>query len=93
MRKTDAYNAWLTLAVSEARKQKPEAISGPYHLSINVVRPDKRRRDIDNLIKATSDLLVCVGVIDDDCDCEMVSARWVTSGEGLYVRVSPAGVE
>jgi crossover junction endodeoxyribonuclease RusA len=93
MRKTDAYTAWLTLAASEARKQKPAAINGPYHLSLRMVRPDKRRRDLDNLIKPTSDLLVCIGVIEDDCHCEMLTARWVTAGEGLYVRVQPAGVE
>lgn len=90
MRKTDAYNAWLTLAASEARKQKPQAIEGPYHLSIQIVRPDLRRRDLDNIIKPTSDLLVCVGVIEDDCYCEMITARWVTRGEGLYVRVNAA---
>lgn len=93
MRKTDAYKNWLLYAASEARKQKPEAIDGPYHLSIQVKRPDKRRRDLDNLVKPISDLLVSVGVIEDDCHCEMLTARWVTAGDGLYVRVQRAGVE
>lgn len=93
MRKTDAYNDWLERAAVAARKQKPCAVHGPYKLSLHATRPDKRRRDLDNIIKPTSDLLVCVGVIDDDCECDMLVARWVTTGDGLYVRVEPAGVE
>ncbi len=76
-----------------ALSQKPVGIVGPYKLSIDAVRPDKRKRDLDNLFKATSDLLVEIGVIGDDCQCEMISARWVTTGEGMTVRISKAGLE
>lgn len=93
MYRSPHYTAWLTEASAMARKQKPEAVHGHYKLSLNAVRPDKRKRDLDNLLKATSDLLVSVGVIDDDSLCEMISLRWVTGGEGIYVRVEPAGVE
>jgi len=93
MRKSNAYVAWLMLAGVEARRQKPSRISGPYHLIIQAARPDKRRRDLDNLLKPISDLLVSVGVIRDDCECEMISARWVTVGEGVTIRIEPAGVE
>ncbi len=93
MRKTDEYTAWLKAAGWEAKAQRQKPISGPYRLSIHASRPDKRRRDIDNLIKSTSDLLQAVRLVGDDSDCEMVSARWVTSGEGITVIVEPAAVE
>jgi Holliday junction resolvase RusA-like endonuclease len=93
MRRTDKYEAWLWEAAAKARTQKPEAVEGPYKLTIQVVRPDLRKRDLDNLIKATNDLLVSVGVIEDDHYCEVLTARWVTTGEGMTVRVECAGIE
>jgi crossover junction endodeoxyribonuclease RusA len=56
-------------------------------LAIEAVRPDKRRRDIDNLIKPVSDLLCSIGVIEDDSYCEKVSAEWITGGEGILTRI------
>lgn len=93
MRKSERYVAWLMLAAIEARQQTFERISGPYKLSVSIVRPDRRRRDIDNTIKPISDLLMHIGAIEDDSNCEMVSARWVTTGKGVQVRIEPAGVE
>lgn len=93
MRKSERYVAWLMLAAIEARKQSFQRVSGPYKLSMCVSRPNKRRADIDNKIKPVSDLLAHLGVIEDDCLCEMVTARWVTTGQGVHVRIEPAGVE
>lgn len=93
MMRSAEYCAWLTEAGWEAKRQRPGQISGPYKISIHAVRPDKRRRDIDNLIKPVGDLLQSLGVIEDDCQAEMVSARWVTSGSGITVILEPAGVE
>lgn len=76
-----------------AKAQKPKPVIGAYKLTIQARRPDKRRRDLDNLIKPVSDLLADIGVIADDCHCEMITARWVTSGKPFTVRVEPAGVE
>ncbi len=93
MRKSDAYSDWLTEAGWEAKRQRPASILGPYKISVTASRPDKRRRDLDNILKPISDLLQSIGVIRDDADCELISARWVTAGEGVTVRVEPAGVE
>lgn len=93
MRKTDKYCDWLKVAGYMVMSQHPVGLTGPYKLSIQAMRPDRRRRDIDNLIKPISDLLQSVGVIEDDSDCEMVTARWVTNGEPLHVLVEKAGVE
>lgn len=91
--KSDEYKAWLEEAGWKAAEQKPKRIDGPYRLQIQAARPDKRRRDLDNLIKPISDLLKVVGIIRDDSDCDVLSARWVTVGEGVYVVVGPAAVE
>lgn len=93
--KSSRYTEWLRTAGFAALAQKPGAISGPYRLSVFAVRPDKRRRDIDNLLKATGDLLVSIGVIADDCLCQKVSAEWVDaalvdSGEGVVVQIEAA---
>ena len=44
----------------------PVGREGAYSVSIYVMPPDKRRRDIDNLIKPLLDSLVEYGVIPDD---------------------------
>ena len=87
------YTTWKREAGWQVIAQKAGAIRGPYKIQINAVRPDKRRRDLGNLLKATEDLLVSVGVIDDDSKAEMISMRWVTTGEGIHIRIEPAGVE
>lgn len=93
MRRSDEYVAWLTEAGWEASRQRPGKIQGPYKLSIHAVRPDRRKRDLDNLFKSTCDLLQGLGIIEDDSQAEMISARWVTSGEGITVILEPAGLE
>lgn len=41
---------------------------GPYSICINVRPPDKRKRDIDNLLKPLLDSLVDYGAISDDSE-------------------------
>ncbi len=93
MRKSDAYCDWLRVAGYMINVQTPDKLLGPYKLSIQAMRPDRRKRDIDNIIKPISDLLQSTGVIEDDCYCEMVTARWVTAGAPLLVRLEKAGIE
>src|SRR5674476_910299 len=93
MRRSERYLAWLHTAGWKVKQQRPQKVHGLYKLSIQASRPDKRRRDIDNLIKPISDLLQTIGLVRDDCDCEMVSARWVTTGDGVNVRIEAARVE
>lgn len=67
------------------------AIQGPYSLLIEAGRPDRRKRDIDNLIKPLSDALVHGGAIADDSDCETVTAMWVPDLKGVRITITPAG--
>lgn len=49
---------------------------GPYVLIIRAHRPDKRRRDIGNLEKVTSDILVKAGVVEDDSYAQAILSSW-----------------
>lgn len=93
MHKSTEYTKWLRDAGWAAKAQRPGAVTGPYRLQIQAVRPDKRKRDLDNLAKPISDLLTSIGVIADDSDCEVLSMRWVTTGDGIHVVVAPACLE
>jgi crossover junction endodeoxyribonuclease RusA len=90
-----AYTDWLTEAGWHVKQKlrAQERIKGAYRLRITAARPDKRKRDLDNIIKPISDLLKSSGAIEDDSLCEMLTARWVTNGDGVAVRLEPAGVE
>jgi crossover junction endodeoxyribonuclease RusA len=77
MYRSPKYASWRKIAMMEAKIQaKGKQILEPYKLTLEVVRPDKRKRDLDNLLKAVSDCLVSVGIIDDS-KCEHIEARWV----------------
>lgn len=49
---------------------------GALRVTIRLTPPDRRRRDIDNVVKPTLDALVACGAIADDSDvCELVVIR------------------
>lgn len=91
--KTDRYAEWLSVAGKMIMAQRCGGVPGRYKLTIQAMRPDRRKRDLGNLLEATEDLLKSVGVIEDDSLSEMISLRWVTTGGPFTVRVEPAGVE
>jgi len=53
--KSRAYSDWLKQAGWEIKAQRPDRVEGHYKLSMEVGRPDNRRRDLDNLIKPVQD--------------------------------------
>ena len=96
------YRAWKKLA-REATAGHCGAIKGPFLVAIEIDRPDRRKRDLDNLIKPVLDALSperikteagmvekTPGVIRDDSDAEQIVTRWSTRqpGKGAVVRVS-----
>ncbi|MCM8734606.1 RusA family crossover junction endodeoxyribonuclease [Azospirillum sp. A1-3] len=60
---TPAYEDWKRVAGWQVKAQRPQPISGP--IAVTIVH-GKRRADLDNLNKAPLDLLVSLGLIDDD---------------------------
>ena len=79
---------WAILQQAKGRK-----ITGPYRLTVNLVRPDKRKRDIDNLFKAVSDSLVHMGIIESDHLCERLEAGWVKTGPECEILLESVNVE
>jgi crossover junction endodeoxyribonuclease RusA len=75
--KTKAYEDWIKLA-STVIKESHRQHLGPYSLSICLEAPDKRGRDLGNLEKAVSDLLVIHGVVKDDRYCQRLTMTWGT---------------
>ena len=92
--KTQRYLTWLRAAGNEVLAQRQKPLRGPVVLAINVRAPDKRRRDISNLIKAVEDLLVEHGLIQDDSNvAKLIVERnpYLDKGECI-VEVYPAAL-
>lgn len=73
--KTKAYQAWLDEMGWEINIQRPEHISGRVDLDIQVQRLSARS-DVSNRAKALEDLLVKMGIIEDDRNVHRVSVAW-----------------
>lgn len=91
--KSEGYQRWLRNAGNAIIEQGRRKMPGNVTLSIAVVRPDKRRRDLDNCLKAVIDLLVSMAVIDDDSLVQKISIQWIPSGDPCTVLIHQAEVE
>lgn len=60
--------AWQREAMAMIRQQvgRPRPFTVPVAIVLAAHPPDNRRRDLDNLLKATLDLLVAANILDDD---------------------------
>lgn len=70
-------------------------IDGPLHVHVMAHPPDRRRRDLDNAMKALLDALAHGGVYEDDGQIdrlEIVRAEVVPDGK-VVVRIAPLGTE
>jgi Holliday junction resolvase RusA-like endonuclease len=78
--KTDGYRDWRRAAGNEIIAQGRKRIHGAASIAIYAVRPDRRKRDISNLIKAVEDLLVEMQVIEDDSLVQRLTIEWSDAG-------------
>lgn len=86
-----AYRGWKDEAAWAAKLAKVERMSGPVDIAIEIVAPDRRRRDCDNAIKPVVDALVSARLIDGD-DARFVrkvSSEWVSVGPACRVTIRP----
>jgi len=75
------YAAWRKEAAwAIAAQSRGQSITGPFKITMLVVAPDKRHRDIDNLLKASLDAVAASGLIENDRHCRWIEARWVEDG-------------
>ena len=66
----------------------PEAIGGPVSVTVEASPPDGRKRDLDNLCKATLDALTHAKVWGDDSQIKELSLRWDERSRGGSLNVT-----
>jgi crossover junction endodeoxyribonuclease RusA len=81
------YASWLKEAGRVLLQQRPKRLTGWVRISIAAGLPDRRRRDLDNLLKALLDLLVQHQVIETDANVAALDARWDELVPGGRVRL------
>jgi Holliday junction resolvase RusA-like endonuclease len=89
------YRAWMqnaawvvALAMRDARAAR---IDGPYAMAVSAMPPLLSQvRDLDNILKATSDALQKGGAVEDDRFCQRVTIEWGELDEaGVLVEIEP----
>jgi crossover junction endodeoxyribonuclease RusA len=76
--KSDRYKAWIKAAREALWLQSvPEWVNGPLRVELAFVRPDKRKRDLDNVAKAVLDFCTDNKIWDDDSQIEHLTLKWV----------------
>jgi crossover junction endodeoxyribonuclease RusA len=74
--RTQRYDAWLNEGAAFIAQQRPHSVMGAYCLTVVATRPDRRARDLGNLEKPISDLLVKCRVVRDDSDAQEIRLAW-----------------
>ena len=87
--KTKEYRTWQDVNAWIIRQQiGMEQIKGQFEVRFQYERPDRRRRDLDNLLKASLDCIVNAGVIIDDHLCQKLTAEWINkNGKTVYCEI------
>ena len=93
--KSPRYKKWIADALEKLYGQSfPQWVNGAVKVELDFVRPDKRKRDLDNLAKAVLDFCTDVGVWSDDSQIEHLTLRWVKdSFKGVKITVSAIDVQ
>jgi Holliday junction resolvase RusA-like endonuclease len=91
--KTDAYNSWLSQMGLLVRNQCKVRMPGRSNVAILIEDKDNGA-DCDNRIKPAIDLLVHLGILQDDSSrfVRSVSATWTPEIEGLKIQVWPVAL-
>lgn len=90
--RSQRYEDWVLEAGYALNKQKPPQIKGPVTLAYEVQDgSDGRRRDLGNLEKCSTDLLVSHKVIeaDDNTIVREINLRWCRNVSGVRVTITP----
>lgn len=86
---TARYTAWVIEAARAVQEQRLAGMAGTVAAVYVFRRPDRRRRDLGNLEKAVSDLLVKTGLIEDDS--LIVDLRLMWGGDApVTITITPA---
>lgn len=77
--KSREYRLWIASAmgsIAAVAVSRPCMVKGPFHVTILADRPDRRRRDLDNLAKPILDVLTASAIIEDDHLAATISLAW-----------------
>lgn len=85
--KSERYKIWRRAAMNEIQAQRPKKIKGKFKISIDLCRPDKRKRDLDNYAKAILDVLEHMNVIENDSLCDGLFMTWGGQQDGATVSI------
>jgi crossover junction endodeoxyribonuclease RusA len=92
--KTDHYTRWITEAGWTLATQHPPRLSGRYVLGLTLHPPTRAARDLDNFVKAVSDLLVAHEVIEGDHLARRIVLEWSDDAPAkpgaVYITLEPA---
>ena len=80
-----AGRKYRTMAVSRLGGLKK--LSGAVSLSLECYPPDRRRRDLDNLLKCLQDSITAAGVLEDDSQIRRLQMEMLEPIEGGLVHV------
>jgi crossover junction endodeoxyribonuclease RusA len=87
------YMEWLQFNAVQVLIHKPaKIIAKPYKLTVLAVKPDKRKRDLDNLIKPLQDFLMHCHVVEDDSFCHCIEMKWVAEGNGCELIIEELNI-
>ena len=92
-RRSDKYNDWIeeALAALKSQVKNLRPINYPCEIVISAVKPDNKRRDVANIEKATTDLMVKAGVLEDDDLIQRNTQEWVKGDFECRVVIIPIG--
>jgi crossover junction endodeoxyribonuclease RusA len=89
VRLSKAYSAWLSEAGWRLNVQRPGRVSGRYQLTLRM--PEESGLDLDNSIKAVSDLMQLHGVVRNDRLASRIVLEWQSEQPVAMVEVVPLG--
>lgn len=88
--RTEHYDRWRAEAITSIRLQAVPRVPGPVVINMGFEIGDNRA-DVDNRIKATIDVLVAAGVIDDDRHVVSPLAGKLPAGNALtHIEIWPS---
>ena len=80
--KTTRYQTWLREVGVALKQQGIAKVEGQVSIKLLIIRPDRRRRDLDNYIKCVLDALVLNGAMGDDSLVEKIVISWHSDNLG-----------
>ena len=87
MYRSKKYLEWMGECALALELENRPNIDYRFNIEIVVGRPDRRRRDLDNLSKPILDCLQHCRIVKDDCLNQRMTLMWTNEFEGAKVTI------